>query len=74
MAKERDIAKERYAVPAVPVSPFVIEEWLDDEFKREGFLDAAFDDDLDMESAKVTVRASREYHGHKIPDPEFFGY
>ena len=38
------------------------------------FLDAAFDDGSDMERGKRTVRASREYHGHPVPDPEFFGY
>ena len=69
-----DIAKETYAVPVVPTSPFVIEEWLDAEIKRKFFIEVTFDDDLDMERAKETVRVSREYHGHKIPDPEFFGY
>ena len=74
MEQERDIAKERYAVPVVPMYPFVIEEWLGNEFKREGFLDATFDADLDIESAKFTVRDSREFHNHPVPDPEFFGY
>lgn len=76
MAKKRDIAKETYAVPVVPMSPFVIEEWLDDEFKRKAFLGAAFDKDRveAMALAKRTVRASREFHNHPIPDPEFFGY
>ena len=36
--KERDIAKERYAVPLlVPVYPFRIEEWLRNERERESF-------------------------------------
>lgn len=72
--QEQDIAKETYAVPVVPTSPFVIEEWLYDETKRKFFMKATFDDDLDMERARWTVQASREYHDDPVPDPEFFGY
>ena len=74
MARERDIAKERYAVPIVPMAPFVIEEWLDDEIRRKSFLDAAFDDDSDMAAKKEIVRKSREYDDDPVPDSEFFGY
>ena len=74
MAKERDIAKERYAVPLVPVYPFIIEEWLRNERERESFLDSAYESGSDMEKKKETVRRSREHYGHPVPDPEFFGY
>ena len=74
VTKERYIAKETYAVPLVPVYPFIVEEWLWDEDERKGFLDAAFDNDSDIERAKEDVRESREYHGDPVPDPEFFGY
>ena len=74
MRQKRDVAKENYAVPVVPVYPFVIEAWLWDEDERKGFLDAAFDNDSDIERAKRDVRSSRKFHGHPVPDPEFFGY
>lgn len=73
--QERDIAKERYAVPLVPVYPFIIEEWLRDEHDRELFLDSAYEDgDSDMERKKEIVRRSREHYDHPVPNPEFFGY
>lgn len=73
--QERDIAKEWYAVPAVPVYPFIIiEEWLRNERERESFLDAAYESGSVMEKKKETVRRSREHYGHPVPDPEFFGY
>ena len=73
--QERDIAKERYAVPLVPVYPFVAEEWLRNECDRKSFLDSAYEDgDSDMERKKEIVRRSRKYYDHPVPDPEFFGY
>ena len=74
MARARDMAKETYAVPIVPVYPFILEEWLRDEDERKGFLDAAFVNNSDMERAKKDVRSSRKFHNHPVPDLEFFGY
>ena len=72
--QERDIAKERYAVPAVPVYPFILEKWLLNEHDRKLFLDSAYESDSVIEKKKETVRRSREHYGHPVPYPEFFGY
>ena len=62
-------------MPLVPVYPFRIEEWLRNERERESFLDAVYEDGIsNMEPEKETVRRSREYFNHPVPDPEFFGY
>ena len=74
MRQNRDVVKENYAVPAVPVYPFVVEAWLRDEDERERFLDAAFNNNSDMERAKMDVRSSRKFHRHPVPVLEFFGY
>ena len=72
--QERDIAKERYAVPAVGVYPFIPEKWLLDEYDSKLFLDSAYESGSVMKKKKETVRRSREHYGHPVPDPEFFGY